>query len=112
MSRIPSDQPQEQENQQAQQTSTLHISNLNDNIHYDTLKHNLYILFTTFGDVLEINIPGNNKLRGQAFIVFTDPKSANIAMRSLQGDEFFGKKLKFDFSHEESKVLQSLQQQV
>lgn len=83
---------------------TLYISNLNDQINQSTQIHNLYILFSTYGDIIRINY-NNKKLRGQAFIVFDSIENASLAMRNLQGELFFGKILKIGYSNMENHLV-------
>lgn len=93
--------------QKLQPSQTLYVHNLNDQINISTLKHNLYILFTTYGDILDINI--DKKIRGQAFIIFTSIESASLALRSLQGEEFFNKSLKIEYSNTKSKKIEEFE---
>ncbi|EGW32287.1 uncharacterized protein SPAPADRAFT_153008 [Spathaspora passalidarum NRRL Y-27907] len=81
----------------------LYIKNLNDKINRQLLKHNLYLLFSTFGDVIEIRIR-----KGFAHVLFGDIPSATVALRSLQSEEFFDKPLVINYSVNESKVITRL----
>lgn len=54
----------------------------------------------------------NKKLRGQAFVIFNNVDSVSLAKRSLNGQEFFGKSLKLEFSNEESKKIQELEKEL
>src|SRR4051794_30908568 len=51
------------------------------------------MLFATYGVVLDIVAIRNQKMRGQAHIVFRDVDSSTQAMRALQGFDFFGKQM-------------------
>ncbi|CAR24351.1 U2 snRNP complex subunit MSL1 [Lachancea thermotolerans CBS 6340] len=84
---------------------TLYVNNLNDKIKVQTLRENLYLLFSTYGEVLQINV--SNKNRGQAFIVLRTPDEANVAMISLQKETFFEKELHIQFSRQDSKLVAS-----
>lgn len=87
-------------------SQTLYIKNLNDQIHPSLLKSNLYILFSTYGDVFEIVIkPHDKKMRGQAHVILNDPLSAELALKSLQDFNFFGKPLHIEFSRNKSKII-------
>ncbi|AET37503.1 U2 snRNP complex subunit MSL1 Ecym_1261 [Eremothecium cymbalariae DBVPG len=83
--------------------STLYVSNLNDQIKLEALKSNLYLIFSTFGEVLKISMSA--KLRGQAFVTLKTVDEANLAMISLRDEPFFGKPLKIQFSKSETKEL-------
>lgn len=52
------------------------------------------------------------KLRGQAFIAFNNVDSANLAKRSLNGTELFGKPLKIEVANQESKKIEELQKSI
>lgn len=57
----------------------------------EDLKMNLYMLFATYGVILDIVALKTMKMRGQAHVVFRDIDASTQAMRGLQGFEFFGK---------------------
>lgn len=82
-------------------SQTLYVKNLNDQVHPKTLKHNLYLLFSTYGDVIQIS----NKHRGQAHILFDSVENSNLAMKCLQSEDFFNKQLVIRYSKTESKLL-------
>ncbi|KAK4984166.1 hypothetical protein LTR66_008583 [Elasticomyces elasticus] len=73
--------------------SSLYLSNLPDKLPKEELRRSLYYLFTTYGSVLDIVALKTPKLRGQAHVLFKDVTSATMALRALQGFEFFGKKM-------------------
>lgn len=81
---------------------TLYIKNIDDKIRKRVLRHNLYLLFSTFGDVLDINL----KLRGAAHVVFESTESASRALKLLQNTQFFGRALVIDFSIAKTKSVQ------
>jgi U2 small nuclear ribonucleoprotein B'' len=53
----------------------------------------LYMLFSTYGPVLDVVVMRTSKMRGQAHVVFRDAQASTQAMRALQGFDFFGKDL-------------------
>ncbi|KAG2735918.1 hypothetical protein G9P44_000008 [Scheffersomyces stipitis] len=83
-------------------SQTLYIKNLNDKINPKIIKHNLYLLFSTYGDIIDIK---NNK-RGQAHIIFTNVAGASLALKCLQDEEFFDKKLVINYAIKESKIVE------
>ncbi|KAK6459520.1 uncharacterized protein RJT20DRAFT_5088 [Scheffersomyces xylosifermentans] len=85
-------------------SQTLYVKNLNDQIHPKIIKHNLYLLFSTYGDVIDIN----NKKRGQAHIVFNSVQNASLALKCLQAEEFFDKELVINYSINESDIIARL----
>ncbi|SCU80175.1 LADA_0B05468g1_1 [Lachancea dasiensis] len=82
---------------------SLYVNNLNDQIKLSKLRENLYLLFSTFGEVLQVKV--SKSTRGQAFIVLKTLDEANLAMISLQQETFFGKPLRIQFAHNESHIL-------
>jgi U2 small nuclear ribonucleoprotein B'' len=67
------------------------LSNLPDKLQKADLKRELYMLFSTYGTVLDIVAQKTAKMRGQAHIVYKDVQTAAHAMRQLEGFVFFGK---------------------
>ncbi len=55
------------------------------------LKKSLYAIFSQFGKILDIVALKTYRLRGQAWVVFADIKSAADALRAMQGFPFFEK---------------------
>jgi len=73
---------------------TLYVTNLpSSKIKKDDLRTELYMLFSTYGTVLDVVALKTLKMRGQAHIVFRDIQTATQALRSLNGFEFFGFKM-------------------
>ncbi|UZP32917.1 hypothetical protein NXS19_000733 [Fusarium pseudograminearum] len=74
---------------------TLYVTNLpSSKIQKDDLRTALYLLFSTYGPVLDVVALKTMKMRGQAHITFRDVQSATQAMRSLEGQSFLGRDLK------------------
>lgn len=69
----------------------LYVRGLPDRLPKEDLKRNLYMLFATYGVLLDVVAMKTMKMRGQAHIVFRDLDAATQAMRALQGFNFFGK---------------------
>lgn len=46
----------------------------------------------------------NNRMRGQAFVVFKEVNEAVMAKNSLNGYPIFGKPMKVEFSRKRSKI--------
>lgn len=81
---------------------TLYVQNLNDKINRPILKHNLYLFFSTYGDVLDINL----KMRGQAHVILESKEAAARALRGLHETKLFGKPLRIQFSKTKSKCIE------
>ena len=86
------------------QTQTLYINNLNEKIKKDEMQHSLFHLFSLYGDILEITVKRNLKMKGQAFVVFSNPDSAAKAMHDLHNYLFFDKKMNIQYSKNASDV--------
>ncbi|KAH7820146.1 U2 small nuclear ribonucleoprotein B'' [Monocercomonoides exilis] len=82
--------------------ATLYVNNLNDKLKKQELKRNLYLLFSQYGIVIDIVCLKTQKMRGQAFIVFRERGMAAIAMKNLQGKNFFGKPMNIAYSKSQS----------
>ncbi|CAG9938301.1 unnamed protein product [Clonostachys rosea f. rosea IK726] len=88
---------------------TLYITNLpSSKIQKADLRTALYMLFSTFGPVLDVVALKTMSMRGQAHIVFRDIQSATQAMRSLDGQSFLGKPLKIQYAKGKSHFVSKL----
>lgn len=58
---------------------------------YAELKKSLYAIFSQFGQILDILVARNLKMKGQAFVIFKEINSASNALRSMQGFPFYDK---------------------
>ncbi|KAK0734136.1 hypothetical protein B0T26DRAFT_687266 [Lasiosphaeria miniovina] len=73
-------------------SQTLYITNLpSAKIKKDDLRTALYMLFSTYGPVLDVVSLKTFKMRGQAHIVYRDVQTATQAMRALNGFDFLGR---------------------
>jgi hypothetical protein len=72
-------------------TYSLYVRGLPDKLPKEDLKRNLYMLFATYGVILDVVALKTMKMRGQAHVVFRDLDASTQAMRALQGFTFFGK---------------------
>ena len=75
----------------SQPNETLYIKNLNDKVNKEELRTQLFALFTTYGRVIDVVALKGAKMRGQAFLVFTDLAGATAAMRACEGIVFYDK---------------------
>ncbi|KAF8639435.1 hypothetical protein AX16_010290 [Volvariella volvacea WC 439] len=81
---------------------TLYINNLNDKVNKDELRTQLYALFTTYGKIIDIIASKNQRMRGQAFLVFSDLAGATAAMRACEGMVFYDKPMHIDYAKTKS----------
>ncbi|KAI5306573.1 U2 snRNP complex subunit msl1 [Ascosphaera pollenicola] len=87
---------------------TLYCTNLPDKIKKPDMRTALYMLFSTYGPVLDVVAMRTAKMRGQAHIVFRDIHTSTQAMRALQGFEFFGKPMKIVYAKGSSDIIAKL----
>lgn len=100
------EEPAEKKQKTDSISHTLYLKNLNDKLNKDTLKKQLYYLMATFGDVVQVVVMKNSKMRGQAHVIFADATDAQIALKSLEGEFFFGKPLVLQFSRNKSRIIE------
>ncbi|KAM0446662.1 hypothetical protein ACHAO4_009334 [Trichoderma viride] len=88
---------------------TLYVTNLpSGKIQKADLRTALYMLFSTFGPVLDIVALKTMEMRGQAHIVFRDIQAATQAMRSLDGQSFLGRTMKIQYAKSKSHFVAKL----
>ncbi|KAJ4301313.1 hypothetical protein N0V90_003404 [Kalmusia sp. IMI 367209] len=87
---------------------TLYVRNLPDKLPKEDLKRNLYMLFATYGVILDIVALKTAKMRGQAHVVFRDIDSSTQAMRALEGFTFFGKDMHIAYAKTKSDTIAKL----
>ncbi|KAI1265291.1 hypothetical protein F5Y18DRAFT_67168 [Xylariaceae sp. FL1019] len=88
---------------------TLYITNLpSSKINKADLKTALYLLFSTYGPVLDVVTLKTTKMRGQAHVVFRDLQAATQAMRSLNAFNFLGRELVIQYAKTKSDVVAKL----
>lgn len=76
-----------------QPNTTLYVNNLNDKVNKEELRIQLYALFTTYGKVIDVIAAKGQKMKGQAFLVFSELAAATTAMRACEGMVFYDKPL-------------------
>ncbi|EEU48546.1 uncharacterized protein NECHADRAFT_90073 [Fusarium vanettenii 77-13-4] len=88
---------------------TLYVTNLpSSKIQKADLRTALYMLFSTYGPVLDVVALKTMAMRGQAHIVFRDIQAATQAMRSLEGQTFLGRELKIQYAKSKSNFVAKL----
>ncbi|KAF7513729.1 hypothetical protein GJ744_007780 [Endocarpon pusillum] len=87
---------------------TLYCTNLPEKIGKPELRRALYMLFSTYGPVLDVNATRAKGMRGQAHIVFRDIQTSTQAMRALQRFDFFGKEMKIVYGKGQSQIIPKL----
>ncbi|KAJ2904475.1 putative RNA recognition domain-containing protein [Zalerion maritima] len=71
--------------------ATVYVRNLEERVKTEPLKEALTAIFSEYGHVIEIVAKTNVKAKGQAFIVFDNPESAQRAIDEANGFELFEK---------------------
>lgn len=86
---------------------TIYISNLPTKMPKTTLKLQLFVLFSQYGQILDIVAMKTPKMRGQAFIVYKELASAVAAQRHMQGRPLGDLKhtMKIEYAKTKSKAM-------
>ncbi len=74
-------------------SQSLYIRNLPEKLQKEDLRRELYMLFSTYGPVLDVTATKTRKMRGQAHVLFREMHSATQALRACQGFEMSGKQM-------------------
>ncbi|KAH8788539.1 hypothetical protein F5883DRAFT_6923 [Diaporthe sp. PMI_573] len=77
-------------------------------IQKEDLRTALYLLFSTYGPVLDVVALKTQGMRGQAHIVYRDIQTATQAMRALDGFNFLGFEMKVSYAKSKSNVVAKL----
>ncbi|KAK8942115.1 U2 small nuclear ribonucleoprotein B'' 2 [Platanthera guangdongensis] len=77
---------------------TIYIQNLNEKVKKEELKRSLYALFSQFGRILDIVALKTEKLRGQAWLVFSEVTAASNAVRQMQSFPFYDKPIRIQYA--------------
>lgn len=72
------------------------------------LKKDLYLLFSAYGHIIDIITLKSPKMRGQAHVAFSDLATATLALKALQGFNFFGKEMDISFAKTKSNTIAKL----
>lgn len=88
---------------------TLYISNLPDALNKELLKASLKAIVSAVAPPLDIVVMRTAKLRGQAWVVFTDVTSSTNVLTHLQGFPFFDKPMKLQYARSESDATAKFQ---
>lgn len=81
---------------------TLYVRGLDEKRKPGVLRTLLHAFFSPYGELSWISCSRAVKLRGQAFITFTDIECATSALRRLAGTEFLGQPLQLQYARSES----------
>jgi RNA recognition motif-containing protein len=92
----------------AEGSQTIYLNNLPDKMKKLRLRRQLYNLCTKFGTLLDVIVHPGNKMRGQAWIVYSSSDAAAKAIPKLNGYSFFDKPIKAQFAKENADVIAKL----
>ncbi|TVU47370.1 hypothetical protein EJB05_06969 [Eragrostis curvula] len=84
---------------------TIYLRNLNEKLKKEELKRSLYALCSQYGRILDLVALKTSKLRGQAWVVFSEITAATNAFRGLQEFEFYGKKMQVQYAKTKSDCI-------
>lgn len=84
---------------------TIYIRNLNEKVKKEELKRSLYCLFSQYGRILDVIALKTEKLRGQAWVVFSEVTAASNAVRQMQRFPFYDKPMMIQFAKKKSDCL-------
>jgi RNA recognition motif-containing protein len=82
--------------------SSVYVQNLEERVKLDALVDTLRTVFAEFGNVVDIVAKKNLRAKGQAFVVYDSPESAQDAINEIDGFELFGKPMKLAFARTQS----------
>ncbi|KAH9849966.1 RNA-binding domain-containing protein [Lenzites betulinus] len=85
-----------------QPNTSLYIKNLNDKVKKEELRAQLFALFTTYGRILDVVALKGPKMKGQAFVVFSDLAGATAALRGCEGMVFYDKPMHIEYAKTKS----------
>jgi len=81
---------------------TLYVQNLNTKTSKAIMLASLNSLFSPFGTVLQIVLIRSPKLRGQAFVIFTETQDATEAKNKMDKFTLAGREMRVDYSKSKS----------
>uniref|UniRef100_A0AC35U9U4 U2 small nuclear ribonucleoprotein B n=1 Tax=Rhabditophanes sp. KR3021 TaxID=114890 RepID=A0AC35U9U4_9BILA len=84
---------------------TLYINNLNEKLKKEKLKEALFAIFSQFGQIIDILVFKNLRMRGQAHIIFKEITSSSKALRAMQGFPFFDKPMRIQYAKIDSDAI-------
>ncbi|XP_030464362.1 U2 small nuclear ribonucleoprotein B''-like isoform X2 [Syzygium oleosum] len=84
---------------------TIYIKNLNEKVKKEELKRSLYCLFSQYGRILDVVALKTPKLRGQAWVAFSEVTAASNAVRQMQNFPFYDKPMRIQYAKEKSDCI-------
>ncbi|KAI8909453.1 hypothetical protein DFJ77DRAFT_472557 [Powellomyces hirtus] len=87
---------------------TLYIRNLPETKAQKSLENALRAIFSQFGEILDIRMKTNIKLRGQAFVTFKEVEPATKALKEIQGFPLSGRPMDVQYARSRSDKVAEL----
>eukprot|EP00878_Enallax_costatus_P001633 GHUV01001785.1.p1 GENE.GHUV01001785.1~~GHUV01001785.1.p1 ORF type:complete len:219 (+),score=52.96 GHUV01001785.1:228-884(+) len=87
---------------------TIYVQNLYEKLPKEELRKALYAMFSQFGKIVDVVALKTLRLRGQAWIVFSDVAAATNAKNTMQGFPFFDKPIRIQFARTKSDAVARL----
>ncbi|KAF4389550.1 hypothetical protein F8388_009683 [Cannabis sativa] len=84
---------------------TIYLKNLNEKIKKEELKRSLYALFSQYGRILDVVALKTPRLRGQAWIAFSEVPAASNAVRQMQNFPFYDKPIRIQYAKTKSDCI-------
>ncbi|KFK21954.1 hypothetical protein AALP_AAs48252U000300 [Arabis alpina] len=84
---------------------SIYIKNLNEKVKKEELKRSLYCLFSQFGRILDVVALKTPKLRGQAWVAFSEVTAASNAVRQMQNFPFYDKPMRVQYAKAKSDCI-------
>ncbi|EOA29305.1 hypothetical protein CARUB_v10025584mg [Capsella rubella] len=84
---------------------SIYIKNLNEKVKKEELKRSLYCLFSQFGRILDVVALKTHKLRGQAWVTFSEVTAASNAVRQMQNFPFYDKPMRLQYAKEKADCI-------
>ncbi|KAI3678560.1 hypothetical protein L6452_37856 [Arctium lappa] len=84
---------------------TIYVKNLNEKVKKEELKRSLYALFSQYGRILDVVALKTAKLRGQAWVVFSEVTAASNAVRQMQNFPFYDKPMRIQYAKGKSDCI-------
>ncbi|KAL8159316.1 hypothetical protein V2J09_000853, partial [Rumex salicifolius] len=81
---------------------TIYVKNINEKVKKDELKRSLYCLFSQYGRILDVVALKTPKLRGQAWICFSEVTAASSAVRQMQNFPLYDKPMRIQYAKSKS----------
>ncbi|GAM21131.1 hypothetical protein SAMD00019534_043060 [Acytostelium subglobosum LB1] len=98
----------EESEEQAVPNQTIYVNNLNERPSKKKLTEQLKGVFSKYGTILDIVVSKRQRMKGQAFIVYSDVESASKAMKAMDSHDFLGRQMKVTYCKSKSDAVAKL----